>query len=32
MPQSTYDFAMRLMSRNVDPGTIVHFLQVEAAK
>lgn len=29
---STYEFAMRLMARNVDPGTIVQFLTVEAGK
>lgn len=29
---TTYDFAMRLMARNVDAGTIVHFIAADAGK
>lgn len=29
---NTYDFAMQLMQRSVDAGTIAQFLTLEAAK
>lgn len=29
---NTYEFAMQLMQRNVDPGTIAAFLTVEVAQ